>query len=123
MKLLLVIGAGGFIGATCRYVLSQFIQSKFLSAFPIGTLTVNIIGCLLVGLIFGLSERANIPSEWRLFLVTGLIGGFTTFSAFSIESVALLRDGQYLYLFAYVSASVILGFAATLLGIMIFRLT
>ena len=116
MRILLLIGTGSFIGGVFRYSLSQFIQTKFLSAFPFGTLGVNIIGCFLIGFVFALSERTNMTSELRLFLATGLIGGFTTFSAFSNETFGLLRDGQLWYASAYVIASVTLGVLATFLN-------
>jgi len=117
-----VIGAGSFIGGICRYLLSQFIQAKFLSAFPFGTLGVNILGCFLIGIVFGLSERGTVNQEWRLFLATGLLGGFTTFSAFSNETVAMLRDGQVGYAFAYIASSILLGVMATFTGIAILKL-
>jgi CrcB protein len=117
MKILLAIGTGSFIGGVCRYLLSQFIQGKVLYAFPVGTLVVNIAGCFLIGLVYGFSERGHISAEWRVFLATGIVGGFTTFSAFSYETVSLIRDGQVAYGFAYVSASVIVGLAATYAGL------
>src|SRR6185295_759435 len=113
MRIILFIGTGSFIGGIFRYSLSQFIQTRFLSAFPFGTFGVNIIGCFLIGLVFALSERANMSTELRLFLATGLIGGFTTFSAFSNETFGLFRDGQLWYAFAYIIASVALGLLAT----------
>ena len=122
MKLLLLIGTGSFIGGVSRYLLSQLVQTKFLSTFPFGTLTVNIFGCFLIGLLFGLAERGDFSPEWRLFLVTGLLGGFTTFSAFSIETVALLGDGQHWYASAYILSSVFIGLIATLIGIVITKL-
>lgn len=122
MKLILIIGIGGFIGATSRYLLSLFVQNKFLSTFPFGTFSVNIIGCFLIGLVFALSERGNIGVEWRLFLVTGILGGFTTFSSFSNETVSMLRDSQYSYAMLYVSCSVIIGLLATFCGIFLIKL-
>ncbi len=122
MKLILAIGTGSFIGGILRYLLSQFIQTKFLSTFPFGTLGVNIIGCFLIGLVFGLTDRGNLTQEWRLFLATGLIGGFTTFSAFSNETVGLLRDGQFWYATVYITVSVFVGLLATFLGIAIIKL-
>jgi fluoride exporter len=122
MKLLIAIGTGSFIGGIFRYLLSQFIQGKFLSAFPFGTLGVNIIGCLFIGLVFGLSDRGNMTQEWRLFLATGLLGGFTTFSAFSNETVGMLRDGQLGYATAYIGASVVVGLIATFIGITVIKL-
>ena len=122
MKILLAIGAGSFIGGIFRYLLSQFIQAKFLSAFPYGTLVVNIIGCFLIGLVFGLADRGNLAQEWRLILATGFIGGFTTFSAFSNETVSMLRDGQLVYAMVYIITSVVFGLTATFTGISIIKL-
>lgn len=121
MKMLLVIGAGSFIGGVFRYLLALLIQNKFLSAFPFGTLGVNILGCFLIGLVFALSEKVNLMAEWRMFLVTGVLGGFTTFSSFSNETVAMLRDGQFGYALAYVAASVLCGLLATLVGISLIK--
>jgi|SRR5690606_798259 len=114
MKILLLIGSGSFIGGVLRYLLSQFIQNKTLAAFPFGTLMVNIAGCFFIGLIIGLMDRESFATEWRFFLVTGLLGGFTTFSAFSMESVNLLRSGEISYAIIYVVLSVVLGILATL---------
>lgn len=118
----MVIGLGSFIGGICRYLATQFIQNRFLSAFPYGTLWVNITGCFIISLVFGLSEKTNLPVEWRLFLATGFCGGFTTFSAFSNETIALLRDGQFWSAAVYTGASVILGLLATFAGISLFKL-
>jgi len=122
MKLILAIGAGSFIGGICRYLLTQFIQARFLSTFPFGTLGVNIIGCLVIGLIYGLSDKGSLTQDWRLFLATGVCGGFTTFSAFSNETFLMLRNGQYAYAFIYVAASVVLGLLATFGGYSIIKL-
>ena len=113
MKILLMIGTGSFAGGILRYLISQFLQGKTASTFPIGTLLVNIVGCFLVGLIVGVIDRGTLASEWRLFLITGLLGGFTTFSAFSMESVSLLREGQVGYALTYIGLSVCLGLFAT----------
>lgn len=122
MKLILAIGTGSFIGGVLRYLLSQLIQTKFLSTYPFGTLGVNVIGCFLIGLVFGLSDRGNMSQELRLFLATGLIGGFTTFSAFSNETVALLHDGQIWYALSYIILSIVIGLVATFIGITIIKL-
>ena len=122
MKLILAIGTGSFIGGVLRYLLSQFIHAKTLSTFPFGTLTVNILGCFLIGMVFGFSDKGNITPEWRLFLATGILGGFTTFSAFSNETVGMLREGQLWYATAYISSSVIVGLLATFIGIAISKL-
>ena len=122
MKLTLLIGIGSFIGGICRYLFAHFIQNKYFSAFPYGTLWVNITGCFIIGLVFGLSEKASVPAEWRLFLATGFCGGFTTFSAFSNETLALLRDGQFWSAALYITASVFFGLLATFVGISLFKL-
>jgi fluoride exporter len=122
MKLIIAIGTGSFLGGILRYLLSQFFQTRYLSTFPFGTLTVNISGCFLIGLVFGLGDRGNLTPEWRLFLATGFLGGFTTFSAFSNETVGMLRDGQFWYASAYVASSIIIGLLATYTGIMITKL-
>lgn len=119
MRIALFIGIGSFIGGVLRYLLAQFIQNKTLTGFPYGTLTVNIIGCFLIGLVFGLAERSGLSNEWKLFLATGILGGFTTFSAFSYESIALMRDGQAGIALLYISASVILGLLATYIGLLV----
>ena len=121
-RILLLIGTGGFIGSVGRYLISQLIQNKFLSAFPYGTMIVNVLGCFMIGVVFSLSEKGSLPAEWRLFLATGICGGFTTFSAFTNESVALLRDGQLLYSFIYVGGSVIAGLISTYCGIALVKL-
>ena len=122
MRIFFIIGMGGFIGCVLRYLISLSIQNRFLSVFPYGTLGVNIIGCLVIGIIFGLSERTNLSVEWRLFLATGICGGFTTFSAFSIETFGMLREGQLMHAFVYIGASVVLGLFATFAGISILKM-
>ncbi len=120
--MILAIGAGSFIGGISRYLISLFIQNRVPSTFPFGTLSVNIIGCFLIGVVFGLADRGNMRQEWRLFLATGVLGGFTTFSAFSNETVGMMRDGQFWYASAYVVSSVLLGVIATFMGILIIKI-
>lgn len=122
MRILLLIGTGSFIGGVLRYSISQIIQTKFLSTFPFGTLGVNIMGCFVIGLVFALSERTNMSPEMRLFLATGICGGFTTFSAFSNETFSLMRDGQLFYASAYITSSVLFGVFATFIGYSILKL-
>jgi len=122
IRTLALIGTGGFIGTVCRYLLSKFVQGRFLSLFPFGTLTVNVIGCFCLGLIISFSEKANIHFERQLFLTTGICGGFTTFSAFSSEALGLMRDGHLWQAGAYILASVVLGILATLAGYSVLRI-
>ena len=121
-KTFLLVGIGGFAGSVLRYWLALFIGRQVNSQFPIGTLTVNIIGCLLIGMIAGFSERDTFLSpETRILLTTGFCGGFTTFSAFSYESVTLLREGELFYLGANVVLSVSLGIISTYIGLLFSR--
>lgn len=122
MKILLIVGFGSFIGGVLRYLLSVTIQTRFLATFPYATLTVNVIGCLAMGIVFGLTDKAVLSNELKLFLATGLLGGFTTFSAFSAEAIALLRLGHLSSGFLYIAGSVCLSLFATLIGIMITRI-
>ena len=121
MKIVLMIGLGSFIGGASRYLVTLAIQNKFLSTYPFGTFAVNVIGCFLIGIVYGLSEKGNINVEWRLFLATGILGGFTTFSSFSNETVSMLRDAQYWQAFSYVASSAIIGLAATFGGILLLK--
>lgn len=112
----MIVGIGSFLGGICRYALSHIIHVKFPAAFPYGTFTVNLIGCLLIGIVYGIVEKINLYPEWRLFLATGLLGGFTTFSAFSYETFNLMRNGQAGIAIAYILASVAAGLLFTALG-------
>jgi CrcB protein len=123
IKTLLLVGTGGFLGSITRFLASRFIQNNFPSAFPWGTFLVNISGCLLIGLIYGISEKSSlITAEGKLFLAVGFCGGFTTFSTFANENLALLRDGDFFYFFLYTGSSLLLGIAATFLGVLITKI-
>jgi CrcB protein len=123
IRTLLIIGTGGFLGSISRFLASRFFQNSFPSVFPFGTFLVNIIGCLIIGLIYGISEKSTFISvEWRMFLAVGFCGGFTTFSTFANENLALLRDGNFFYFFIYTGLSVFLGITATFLGVLITKL-
>jgi CrcB protein len=111
-------GSGGFIGAIFRYGLSGFVQrSAPLSGFPYGTLAVNMAGCLLIGVVVGLVDsRQLFGPEARLFLLIGVLGGFTTYSTFGVETFALLRDGDFLRALVNVGIHVVLGLALVWAG-------
>jgi CrcB protein len=117
MRIILLVGSGSFIGGVLRYFSSVFIQNKLPQTFPFATLGVNITGCFLIGILFGLTERSGISTEARLFLATGICGGFTTFSAFSQETFYLLRSGHFAYATIYISVSVLIGLLATFAGV------
>jgi fluoride exporter len=124
IKILLFIGTGSFLGGISRFLVSRYVQNTIISSFPFGTLVVNIFGCFLLGLIYGLSEKGNVVSpEWRLFLTVGFCGGFTTFSTFANENIALLKDGNIFYFALYASLSVFLGIMATYLGNFLTKIT
>lgn len=123
IRTLLLVGAGGFLGSVSRYLASRMIQESAGSAFPYGTFIVNITGCLLIGLIYGISERCEILSSgWKMFLVAGFCGGFTTFSTFANENLALLRDGEIFFFLLYSGLSVVLGVTAAYIGVVITKL-
>jgi len=102
IKTLLLVGTGGFLGSVSRFLASRLMQSNFPSSFPIGTFLVNISGCFLIGLIYGVSEKSSLlTSGWKMFLAVGFCGGFTTFSTFANENLALIRDGDLFHFFIY----------------------
>ncbi len=113
-----LVGSGGFVGAIFRYGLSGFVQrSTALATFPYGTLVVNLVGCLLIGIAVGLVDsRQMFGPEFRLFVLIGLLGGFTTYSTFGYETFALLRDADYSRALANVTIHVVLGLALVWLG-------
>jgi CrcB protein len=122
IKPFLYVGIGGLIGSMARYALHLLISSRSFSVFPWSTFTVNIVGCLVIGLLVGLESRhvlINDPLKWLL--ITGLCGGFTTFSTFSIDALGLLHQQQYASFFAYAMGSVVLGMLAPFLCFCMFR--
>jgi fluoride exporter len=113
----LAVGIGGCLGSLARYWLSGVVQRHSTSDFPYGTLAVNLLGCLIIGWIIGLVEyRQMFGPNVRLFLTIGILGGFTTFSAFGYETFALLRDKQHLLALGNVTANVVIGVLAVMAG-------
>lgn len=112
----LLVFIGGGLGSLCRYALSGVIQSRAHSGFPVGTLAVNVIGCLLIGLIARQLLAAQSDVMVRAALITGFCGGFTTFSAFSYETVGLISGGEWSKAGLYVGVSILACLAATAIG-------
>jgi fluoride exporter len=118
LKTLLFIFLGGGIGSVFRFSTSLLTQKYFQSSFPWATFIVNIVGCLLIGAFIGLIERWNWTNhDIRFFLIAGFCGGFTTFSAFGIESLTLFQNNHYLLGAIYILSSVFLGLVAVWLGL------
>ena len=121
-KDLLLVGIGGAAGSIVRYATQKWITMLYPHAFPAGTFFVNIAGCFLIGLLFGLSAKHEYLSPaFRLLLMTGFCGGFTTFSSFAYENISLLRNGQLMYFMLYAAGSLILGILATWVGMMLLK--
>jgi CrcB protein len=117
MRVALVI-AGGGLGSALRYLISTLFASQFGGGFPWATLTINVAGSFLIGILATLAdEPGSIGPSLRVFLVVGLLGGFTTFSAFSLESVRLIEDGQLGRALLYIGGSGSLAILAAALGV------
>ena len=113
----LAIALGGAIGSVLRYAAVSYITPLLNYKFPLGTFVVNILGSFLIGAAYViLVEKTKLPVEYRLFFITGLLGGFTTFSAFSLEILQLWQEGHVLNAFAYATSSVILGLLMAFVG-------
>ena len=118
MTRILAIGCGGFVGAVLRYWISGWVYSLGHGGFPTGTLVVNVSGSFLLGLVVGLAEHFVLHPNLQPFLAIGLLGAFTTFSTLSFETMALLEVGSYAKALLNVGASVLLGLAAVLVGLL-----
>ena len=111
-----------FTGGIGRYLIWRLIQTQFATVFPYGTFAVNVVGCFLIGVVFGWSAKGNLDPTWQLFLTTGILGGFTTFSAFSLETINLMRSGHTAVAMLYIALSIIVGLIGTMAGYSLMRL-
>ncbi len=119
---LLLVGIGGFLGSVLRFLISMMINRQVSTHFPFGTFTVNIIGSLLIGLLYGLWAREIIDDNASRVWIAGFCGGFTTFSTFSYDGITLISHGQYLTFLIYATASVFVGLLAVYLGMTLVKL-
>ncbi len=118
MKILLYIAFGGALGSVIRYLSGLYLGKWFVFSFPVATFLINVLGSLLIGILFGLLQKfPEHQSELKYMLMIGFCGGFTTFSAFSLENYHLLQNQQYFLLFLYAFLSVFVGLLAVILGI------
>lgn len=114
IKNLLLAGLGGCIGSMMRMAVYLLLKS---TAFPFATFIINIAGSLLIGIIIGISvNNQSFNNNWRIFLATGICGGFTTFSAFSFENIELMQQGKFALSLLYITGSVVIGIAAAWIG-------
>jgi CrcB protein len=117
MANIFLIGIGGFIGAVARYGMAVWVGQRWGRNFPLGTFIINVTGSFLIGLLMTLfTERFLVNPQWRLLMVVGFLGAYTTFSTFEYETGALLKDGEWLIAGMNVVFSVVVGFAALKLG-------
>lgn len=116
-KNILWVGIGGALGSICRYLTQRAFLKLFPHAFPLGTFVVNIAGCFLIGVLFGAANRMDqFTPGLRLLMMTGFCGGFTTFSAFTLEGMELLNQQKFLIFTLYLTGSVVFGLLATFIG-------
>jgi CrcB protein len=114
----LVISVGGILGANARYLVTLYIAERLGTAFPYGTLIINVTGSLIIGFFLTLAiERFSIDPLWRLFFATGFLGAYTTFSSYTFEAAQLIRDGSYGLAFVYLFGSVLAGMIGVFAGI------
>ena len=114
----LAVSVGGILGANTRYLVSLYIAERLGTAFPYGTLLINVTGSLIIGFFLTLAtERFSLDPHWRLFFATGFLGAYTTFSSYTFEAAQLVRDGSYGLAFVYLFGSVLAGMLGVFAGI------
>lgn len=120
LKTILYIAIGGAIGSVLRFLTTVFVSKFWSDQFPLATFLINVLGCFLVGLFFGVLAKNNLTdTNLKWFLITGFCGGFTTFSAFGMENYNLVQNNNLLLAFGYIALSVIIGLFAVWLGLFV----
>ena len=115
-KILLLL-AGGGIGTVARYVVSDYTHKYYLGNFPLGTLAVNMLGSFIIGLLWGLFDTENMSHSLRAFLFIGILGGFTTFSTYALDSYTMFKDGEFKLALLNIMANNVLSIGMVLLGL------
>jgi len=117
-RTIILVGLGGGLGSIFRYLTSVVVTKYFQTTFPLATFTVNILGCLIIGILFGLFERQQLTNpDLKFLFITGFCGGYTTFSAFASENINLFQSGNSLTAFVYIATSIIISLFAVWLGL------
>lgn len=120
LKNILIIGAGGFLGTIIRFLITLWLGKQLSGIFPYGTFAVNILGCFLIGVFFGLWGKPDtINYSIRAFLIVGFCGGFTTFSSYAYEGIKILEEGKIYMFLIYMFGSLLLGLLASFAGVLI----
>jgi fluoride exporter len=123
IKNLLLVGLGGGVGSILRYLSQKWVNEYYQHSFPLATFFINITGCFLIGILYAIGEKSSLLTpQVRLLLITGLCGGFTTFSTYAFENITLLRTGDLSYFFTYAIGSVVSGIFAVYMGSFIIKI-
>jgi CrcB protein len=120
MWMILIVGMGGFFGAISRFVIASFVQTHSNTLFPVGTLSVNVLGSFIIGFLAMYFSQVVQP-EYKAFLMTGFLGALTTFSTFSLENINMIQDGNYTSAILNITLNIVLTLSATLLAMMLFK--
>jgi fluoride exporter len=113
---ILLVGLGGSLGSMLRYISARTIDTRINSSFPYGTLTVNLVGSLIIGVVYAITIRKTGSDNWRVFLGAGFCGGFTTFSAFAVENLNMINQRMFSSSLVYIIGSILLGILAVVIG-------